>query len=77
MKSQISTKSLKALRRALPVGGVNTIAERLKISQSTVSKALSGSGKTVNMKIVDTALTVVEESRSQAKELENRINKLA
>ncbi|HWK58706.1 MAG TPA: hypothetical protein VNQ80_15290 [Parapedobacter sp.] len=77
MKSQISTKSLKALRAVLPSGAINTIAERLNLKQSAVSKALNGKTKNVNMKIVEEALKVVEEARAQAAEMENKIAALA
>lgn len=76
-KSQISTKSLKALRSVLPSGAINTIAQRLGLDQSTVSKTLSGKAKNVNMKIIEEALNVVEEARAQAAEMENKIAALA
>lgn len=76
-KSQLSTKSLKALRSVLPSGAISTIAQRLELNQSTVSKALSGKAKNVNMKIVEEALKVVEEARAQAAEMENKIAALA
>jgi len=77
MKSQISTKSLRTLRAALPTGGVDTIAERLNLSPSTVSKILNGHTKNVKMEVVETALKVIEESRAKASELENKIASLS
>lgn len=77
MKSQLSTKSLIALRKALPVGGIRLIASRLQIDESTVSKALKGNGKNINTRVVEEALKVIEEARAKALELENKIAELS
>lgn len=76
LKSQLSTKSLTALRKALPVGGIRMVANRLQIDESTVSKALKGTGKTINTRVIEEALKVIEESRAKALELENKIGEL-
>lgn len=74
MKSQISTKSLKRLRSQLPLGAINTIAERVGVTQSTVSKALNGKGKTINTKILEAAIHLCKEHKARVAELEAQIS---
>ena len=74
MKSQISTKSLKTLRGQLPLGAINTIAERVGVTQSTVSKALNGKGKTINTKILEVAIQLRDEHKAKVAGLEAQIS---
>lgn len=75
MKSQISTKYLKKLKSNLPTGAISKIAERLNISQSTVSRVFNGEIK--NLNVVEDALLLIKETEEKTAELESKINALS
>lgn len=75
MKSHLSTKSLNALKKALPHGSVKAIAERMNLDASTVSKVLDG--KSNNLEVIEVALQVAKEAKAKRRDLENRITELS
>ncbi|WP_336845554.1 hypothetical protein [Sphingobacterium multivorum] len=76
MKSQLSTKYLNKLKVALPSDGMERIAEKLNISLSTVSRALSGKGgKRINQ-VAEAAIELIGEEQLKVKSLEQKIDSL-
>lgn len=76
MKSQLSTKYLNKLKAALPSDGMERIAEKLNISLSTVSRALSGKGEKRINQVAEAAIELIAEEKLKVKNLEQKIDSL-
>lgn len=76
MKSQLSTKSLKKLKNALPNNGIEEIACRLNISQATISRVFNNKNIKSQLEVVNCAIQLIEEAKKEVQELENKIQSL-
>lgn len=76
MKSQLSTKSLKKLKNALPSNGMEIIASRLNISTSTISRVFNNKTLKSQPEVVNCAIQLIEEAKKEVQELENKIQSL-
>lgn len=74
MKSQLSTSSLEKLRKALPHGGVGRLAERLKLSQSQISKVLYGHSQ--NDSVIEAAIELAKENADKVEKFKSEIESL-
>lgn len=76
MKYQLSTKSLRKLKKSLPVNGIEIIANKLNISPSTVSRALNNKLLKSQSAVVVCALELIKEEKLKVEALENQIESL-
>jgi len=76
MKYQLSTRSLKKLKSSLPLNGIDLIASKLNLSQSTVSRALNNKTLRNQSNIVDCALNIIKEEKMKVEALETQIESL-
>lgn len=74
LKSYISTKDLTKIKNLLPRGSVKRIAEELSVDISTVSKVLNG--RFNNQSVIELAIKIIEDSKSENTELKKRIKNL-
>lgn len=73
-KSQLSTNSLKKLKKKLPYGAVSRIASILSVDKSVVSKVLNG--KVNNQQVVVEALKLIQHNENILNDLEKEIQNL-
>lgn len=76
MKPLISTKSLSLLKKKLPPNGMELIAEKLSVSQSTVSRVINGVTLRRQEEVISAAIEVVKEERERLEQLNKEIEEL-
>lgn len=75
VKSQISTKTLNAIKENLPYGSIADISRKLKLSKSTVSRVINGKSK--NKRVIKLALKIVEKNQQEIQQLEKQLEALS
>lgn len=76
MKSLISTKSLSLLKKKLPPNGMELIAKKLSVSQSTVSRVINGITLKRQEDVVFAAIEVIKEEKERLDLLNREIERL-
>lgn len=76
MEYQITTKKLRKVRRNLPNGAMEKIADELSISVSTVSNVFSGKNKKQLNEVLAKALLIIEDDKREKSELSKKIEAL-
>lgn len=67
-------KQLKKLKNKLPTGAISEIAQRIGLSNATVSSVLSG--KRNNEKVLELAIEIAELANRKRNEISERIESL-
>lgn len=67
-------KQLKKLKNKLPTGAISEIAQKIGLSNATVSSVLSG--KRNNEKVIEMAIEIAEQANRKRNEFSERIESL-
>lgn len=67
-------KQLKKLKNKLPTGAISEIAQKIGLSNATVSSVLSG--KRNNEKVIEMAIEIAEQANRKRSEFSDRIESL-